>query len=414
MKKINYKSDFDFILRLKDCRGNEIGWPSFDWVAKLSTSNIANRYISSCIAGECVNCFNDNGQIHVVVDNHNLLPGSLNMEFVIEIPNSHYPDGHKRICVDAVLDCALSAGECSYSQETFTLDAEIPEVPASVEPSDPAEPDTPAIPVNYDDDGYAWIEKPKVVHVYGWHSNSQYTYVIDTPEPVAFAIFNGEPEIEMSLGEVLGYLIGLKNPNIETETEMGYEFANVYCPLKRFLKTIDYMSSYMTFDKVLDCVKFDFYKTLAPTVIGFTQTDLDLPQSSSFISKSIWDLMLSIGLSIPDLGEVDPPVELPIVGYVPRINLDELNELIESTKANLPSGQASVMSLNGNSRISSVSKISDKVRSLFGIGNRNSILTSLSSEETAVTDIKSETPAKGETPDVETPVSGTQNTGDTL
>ncbi|MCM1219087.1 MAG: hypothetical protein NC548_31785 [Lachnospiraceae bacterium] len=157
MKKINYKSDFDFILRLKDCRGNEIGWPSFDWVAKLSTSNKANIYIASCIAGKCFNCFNDDGQIHVIVDNHNLLPGSLNMEFVIEIPNSHFPDGHKRICVDAVLDCVLSSGGGSCSQETFTLETEIPHItiPKQDEPSEPEEPEEPEEPQGRD--SVQWI-----------------------------------------------------------------------------------------------------------------------------------------------------------------------------------------------------------------------------------------------------------------
>lgn len=35
MKKINYRSDFDFIFILHDSRGVEIGWPGFDWSERI-------------------------------------------------------------------------------------------------------------------------------------------------------------------------------------------------------------------------------------------------------------------------------------------------------------------------------------------------------------------------------------------
>ena len=37
MTKVNYKSDFDAILRIKDCSGEDLEWPTFDWYAKLYT-----------------------------------------------------------------------------------------------------------------------------------------------------------------------------------------------------------------------------------------------------------------------------------------------------------------------------------------------------------------------------------------
>ncbi len=68
--KVNYKSDFDFILTIKDCRGMDIGFPRFDWKAKLYTSRSIHKYEISHIGGVCTNCYNDDGRIHCVVDGH--------------------------------------------------------------------------------------------------------------------------------------------------------------------------------------------------------------------------------------------------------------------------------------------------------------------------------------------------------
>ena len=51
-----------------------------------------------------VNCFNDNGKLHVVANAHNLFPGTLHIDFDAEIPNDIYPDG----CKLTVTDCPTS------------------------------------------------------------------------------------------------------------------------------------------------------------------------------------------------------------------------------------------------------------------------------------------------------------------
>lgn len=51
MRKVNYRSDFDFVLRLFDCRGVEVGFPEYDWVARFWTGVKANAYEVSCIGG---------------------------------------------------------------------------------------------------------------------------------------------------------------------------------------------------------------------------------------------------------------------------------------------------------------------------------------------------------------------------
>ena len=98
-KRINYKSDFDFILRLLACAADgsqelrEVGWPNYDWVARIYTTNKANAYTVSCIDGVCTNCFEDKGKIHVVINGHRMGIGQLNIEFHSILPNGIYPDG---------------------------------------------------------------------------------------------------------------------------------------------------------------------------------------------------------------------------------------------------------------------------------------------------------------------------------
>lgn len=114
MRRINYKSDFDFILRLEDCNGDAVGFPACDWTARLYTVSKANAYVASCIGGVCANCFNDNGEIHVVVDGHRLGAGRLKVEFVFELPNRIYPDGSRREVTPVPLGIELvtGAGDC--------------------------------------------------------------------------------------------------------------------------------------------------------------------------------------------------------------------------------------------------------------------------------------------------------------
>ncbi len=123
MKQINYKSDFDFILRLKDCAGNLIGWPDYDWTAKFWTSQKVNAFAASCRGGVCKNCYNDNGQIHIVANDHKMSAGVLNVEFTAEISNGIYPDDAERIVVPLPLEIELirAAAPCPESFEVEVM-----------------------------------------------------------------------------------------------------------------------------------------------------------------------------------------------------------------------------------------------------------------------------------------------------
>lgn len=96
MTKINYKSDFDFILRLKDGAGHDLGFPDYGWEAMFWTSSKASPFKASCFGGVCKNCYDDEGQIHIVADNHNLGIGTLKVEFRAELPREIYPDDYQR------------------------------------------------------------------------------------------------------------------------------------------------------------------------------------------------------------------------------------------------------------------------------------------------------------------------------
>lgn len=123
MNKINYKSDFDFILpfpvcRVQDdgtCKPEEIGWPDFDWSARLWASSKSNVFVASRKGSELTNCYEDGGRIHIVCNNHHLGKGVLNVEIHAELPDGIYPDNVRDVfsphslgieLVDGPGDCA--------------------------------------------------------------------------------------------------------------------------------------------------------------------------------------------------------------------------------------------------------------------------------------------------------------------
>lgn len=121
--KVNYRSDFDLYMTLTDCRGTDLGWPEWDWTAKFYTSTKFTTYTVSCIGGVCTNCFNDNGKIHVVFDNHRLPEGTLNVEFAALLPEGIFPDGDRKVSVPAALAVMLTreAAPCPSSVEVDML-----------------------------------------------------------------------------------------------------------------------------------------------------------------------------------------------------------------------------------------------------------------------------------------------------
>lgn len=122
MTKINYKSDFDFILRLKDCADPKktVPFPDGDFDARFWTSNKANAYIASCRDGVYTNCFRtEDGGMHFVFDDHRMGKGTLHWEPHFELPNDIYPDNMQDLYRKAALDIELvdGDGDCPTTAE---------------------------------------------------------------------------------------------------------------------------------------------------------------------------------------------------------------------------------------------------------------------------------------------------------
>lgn len=107
-RRIYYKSDFDFILRINDHDGIDIGFPEFDFTVRLWTGQKSNAMTVSKRGGTLTNCFNDGGQIHVVAKNHCLGPGLLQAELTAQLNDEIYSDGIRKDVSVADLDIELT------------------------------------------------------------------------------------------------------------------------------------------------------------------------------------------------------------------------------------------------------------------------------------------------------------------
>lgn len=124
--RVNYKSDFDFILPLlarslvnPDAEPVAVGWPAHNWTAKLFTERNGAVFTASCIDGVCTNCYNDNGRIHIVCHRHGLSPGMLHVDFYEQLPDTIYPDGKRLESSPQVLNIEIvrGPGDCATTAE---------------------------------------------------------------------------------------------------------------------------------------------------------------------------------------------------------------------------------------------------------------------------------------------------------
>lgn len=130
--EINYKSDFDFILHLE----GESGFPEFNFTGEIWPERIRELkeaygcdwgrlidmqgktgirpYIFYKRGKELHNCFDDDGKIHVVADNHGLPPGRLLLILKSYLPNAMYPDGTKKIerIYPLYIELVEGSGDC--------------------------------------------------------------------------------------------------------------------------------------------------------------------------------------------------------------------------------------------------------------------------------------------------------------
>lgn len=125
MRKINFKSDFDFVLRLADPGGNEIDILQGDITARLFTVDDANCFVASRINGKCNHCFVDGGRLHIVCDNHGLWTGALKVEIALDIADPVYPDGIRHLVSIRPTDIELVNGPGDSAGEAV-IDLRLP------------------------------------------------------------------------------------------------------------------------------------------------------------------------------------------------------------------------------------------------------------------------------------------------
>ena len=129
MRKVNYKSDFDFVMRLKDASGKEVPFPECDWDAEFWTSSKQNAYRASCIGGEYVNCFREaDGSIHFVFNSQRMGKGILKWEPHFRFPNGMYPDGIQDQFRKAQLGIELVDGDGDDVADTPDVEVYMPAV----------------------------------------------------------------------------------------------------------------------------------------------------------------------------------------------------------------------------------------------------------------------------------------------
>lgn len=130
MKAINYNDDFSCILHVWACgHGSdeesrvELGWPQWNWRARFYTTQKVNYYEASCIDGVCTNCFNDNGRIRVIFNQHRLSAGELHVKFTAYLPDDLYPDGDEVHVVpgDSGITLVRERGDCPSAVEAELL-----------------------------------------------------------------------------------------------------------------------------------------------------------------------------------------------------------------------------------------------------------------------------------------------------
>lgn len=126
VKPVYYKDDLDFYMKLLDGEGNDIGLPDYDWSARLWTSSRFNYVTVSCIGGVRTNWRDEgDGRIHVVVDNHGLMPGCLHVDVEALLPNEAFADGSRRT-VKAFAAPVVLTRECAPCLSAIEIEVMLP------------------------------------------------------------------------------------------------------------------------------------------------------------------------------------------------------------------------------------------------------------------------------------------------
>ena len=121
MRYINYKSDFQVIINIKDKEGNIVAPPSVPWEAVFADEN--------CVEFKCyfdgtnyTHCIVDGNDIVCFIDNPSFTCGKLRCTFYQHIPSAEYCDGVLDLTQPLQCDIMLSKRE-SDDSTPITIEA---------------------------------------------------------------------------------------------------------------------------------------------------------------------------------------------------------------------------------------------------------------------------------------------------
>lgn len=104
MQEFNYRQEFPLFISFYYQNGKgelkPFGFPPFSFKIFFWTTSRSEAYVASCtyVHGEprFQNCKKFEDKLVVVFDRHNLSPGDLHSEMVMDVPSDLYPDGLRR------------------------------------------------------------------------------------------------------------------------------------------------------------------------------------------------------------------------------------------------------------------------------------------------------------------------------
>lgn len=123
-RQVNYKSDFDVLLNVKDSAGEDIGFPDFDFLVTFRT-NGQKVFEAGQVGGVKRGVSDVSGKVRIAFDNHGLMPGELKMEFRADVEDVIYPDGKKLTVINVPTNITLTT-ENGEENSGLNIDVNLP------------------------------------------------------------------------------------------------------------------------------------------------------------------------------------------------------------------------------------------------------------------------------------------------
>lgn len=117
--QINYKSDFEIAFVRIDHRGNPLPAPSCDWSMKIWTDDYEEAAVVYCKGDQYHNCYCVGDELRLVND-HNLRPGALKVEYIEYDPHDMASDKILTQVIPIEMDITLVDGPSYYSETLVT------------------------------------------------------------------------------------------------------------------------------------------------------------------------------------------------------------------------------------------------------------------------------------------------------